>query len=672
MKQGIFVIANEHIYYNNQNCLEILDLEVNPYKGLHYYDVLIEWMDEGIAKLFSELVQGKKSDVHSTTLVHNKQNEVIILDVYGHRFHADEEGSKIIGCITDVRQKGEQLTKSLKELADMKYALDQAAIVAITDRRGKITYVNDQFCEISGYREEELIGQTHRLINSLYHSREFFKDLWRTIASGKVWKAEIRNRKKDGTYYWVDTTIVPFKDENGKPYQYLSIRFDITEKKKNEEQIRYMAYYDHLTGLANRRMFDNYLKEASISAKANKSQFGIMFIDLDSFKYINDTLGHFIGDKLLIEVGERFRKLVGDKGKVARFSGDEFAILIDRITQDKDMQQFAEGIIEGFKLPFYIEDYELNITGSIGIATYPEAGTNPQAIMKNADIAMYRVKNEQKNDYQMFNIDMNALNERIFQIQNDLSKALTEDQFYLVYQPRICPINLSIKSFEALIRWEHPEFGSVPPSEFIPIAEEAGMINTIGTWVIRSVCQQINAWRSQGYDPIPVSVNLSASQFMQAHFVDHFFHILQEFEIAPAWIQVEITETLLIENEKNVREVLEKLRAKGINVALDDFGTGYSSLAYLRKFKVDILKIDRSLIRGISTQSSEKEIASTVVQLGKSLDMTVVAEGVEEKEELEALMQLEIDEVQGYYFSKPVRVESMEHMLQTKRCLFYM
>ncbi|WP_078059993.1 putative bifunctional diguanylate cyclase/phosphodiesterase [Gracilibacillus timonensis] len=671
MKQGVFVIVQERISYMNQVCVDILDLDVKQYQDCHYSTAIAQWINKETAHCFKSLIDGNKTDIHTTAMIHTNPHEVIILDIYGHYVHS-AVGPQVIGCITDVRQKGEQLTRSLKDLADMRYSIDQAAIVAITNRRGKITYVNNKFCEISGYTAEELIGQTHQIINSHYHSRDFFKELWRTIGLGKVWKGEIRNRRKDGSTYWVNTTIVPIKDENGQPYQYLAIRYDITDKKQNEEQVRYMAFYDHLTGLANRRMFDKCLKEAINKAKQRNIKFGIMFVDLDSFKYVNDTLGHVTGDKLLIAVGERFQQMVSKRGIVARFSGDEFAILIDQIDSYNELQQFAEAIIDDFKQPFLIEDYELNITGSIGIAAYPGGGEDPEAMMKHADLAMYYVKNEQKNDYQMFNMDMNDMSQRTFQIQNDLRKALEEEQFSLVYQPRVNPIDASIQSFEALIRWEHPEFGEISPSEFIPLAEEVGMINPIGTWVIRSVCRQISLWSSNGYDLIPVSINLSASQFMQAYFVHHFFQILQEFKVDPVWVQVEITESLLIENEKGVRDILQKLRDKSIKVALDDFGTGYSSLAYLRKFKVDILKIDRSLIKGISTQSSEKLIASTVIQLGKSLDMTVVAEGLEEKEEVEAVVQLGIDEVQGYYFSKPLRVGDMERMLQTKKCLTYM
>lgn len=561
----------------------------------------------------------------------------------------------------------EKLRSTIKDLADMKYALDQSAIVAITDRQGLITYVNDKFCEISGYEKSELMGETHRIINSHYHPREFFKDMWRTIGNGQVWRGEVRNRAKDGSFYWVDTTIVPIKDDTGKPCQYLAIRYDISDKKANEEKIRYMAYYDHLTGLANRWMFEQYLTTTISRAELNQKRFGFMFIDLDNFKYINDTLGHLTGDKLLAQVGQRLEQIVGKKGYVARIGGDEFTVLIAKIHEPADMKQHALAIIDGFKQAFLTEEYELNITGSIGIATYPEAGNDAQTMMRHADLAMYRVKAKQKNDYQLFDFNMGEKNKRLFQLQNDLRRGLDENQLYLVYQPRVCPHDLSIKGFEALIRWQHPEFGVVLPGEFIPLAEEVRIIHEIGTWVIRSVCKQIQSWIQQGYDPMHVSINVSPNQFLQSNFVTQFFDILNECNVSPVWIELEITESLLVQNEQGVREILNTLQDQGVKIALDDFGTGYSSLSYLRKFKVDVLKIDRSLIQGISRDSSEKEIAATVIRLGKSLGMTVVAEGVEEEAELEALLGFGVDEVQGYYFSKPLRVYKVTKMLETKK-----
>ncbi|GIO24207.1 bifunctional diguanylate cyclase/phosphodiesterase [Oceanobacillus sp. J11TS1] len=666
MNQVEFKIKNEKIYFKEQLSDDVLNEPIASISGKNYEYALSSYVSPYVAKKFSQLVTGKQEQLHFHTTFETKEGETLVFRISGQRFES-EDGAEISGEISDMKQSDEQLTLALKELSDMKYALDQSVILAITNRQGKITHANDHFCDVSGYSRDELIGNTHQLINSGYHSRAFFKNMWRTIGQGNVWKGEIRNRAKDGSLYWVDTTIVPMINEKGEPTQYIAIRFDITDKKENEEKIRHMAYFDYVTGLANRRKFDEYLKRRTEIAGKNKEKFGIMFIDLDGFNYLNDTLGYLIGDQLLIEAARRFKKIVGDRGMIARIGEDEFVIVIDSITDAEEMQVFAASMMADFKDPFFVGGYELNLTGSIGIATYPEAGRDAATITKHAALAMYRVKGSSKNDYRFFDSDMKFSNHRSFQIKNDLRKGLDQDQFYIVYQPKVSPKDDSVTSVEALIRWKHQEFGELSPFEFIPLAEEIGMINEIGDWVIQAVCKQLQSWALEGYHPIPVSVNVSARQFLQANFVETFFSHLDTYQIDPSWIQMEITESLFIDNVKYVQQILEKIKAKGIKIALDDFGTGYSSLAYLRKLDLDILKIDRSLISGINDTSNQKEIAITIIRLGKSLGMEVVAEGVETEEELDILRNHGIDEIQGYYYSKPLGVSDMHPILKTKR-----
>ncbi|MDM8102018.1 MULTISPECIES: putative bifunctional diguanylate cyclase/phosphodiesterase [Oceanobacillus] len=667
MAQAVFKIRNKKIYFTELLSWDVLNESKDIISGEDYDNILSHYIGPHVALEFSKLVDGEEEQIHFNATVNRKNGEMVLLSIFGYQIQS-EDGVEVFGIISDDREANNQLMKALKELSDIKYALDQSVILAITDRQGKIIHANNLFSEISGYSHDELIGNTHQLINSGYHSREFFKEMWRTIGFGGVWKGEIRNRAKDGSFYWVDTTIVPVKNEKGKPVQYIAMRYDITDKKENQEKIRMMAFYDHLTGLKNRRKFDENLIQKIAYAKENQERFGIMFVDLDGFKYVNDTLGHIIGDELLIAVARRLEEIVSKNGVVARLSGDEFAILIDFITSPRDMQRYAESIITNFKEPFAIEGYQLSTTASIGISTYPEAGSDAPTMMKHADLAMYRVKGLSKNDYRFFDREMRISNQRAFQIKNDLRIGLDNNQFYLVYQPKVSPGKKDIvTSYEALIRWQHPEFQEVSPGEFIPLAEELGMINEIGDWVLENVCRQLKAWKTNGYDLLPVSINLSSSQFLQADFVDKFWSVLHAYQVDPAWIQIEITESLFIDNEKYVQQILKIMKENGIKIALDDFGTGYSSLAYLQKLDLDILKIDRSLISGISHLSIKRKIATTIVQLGKSMGMKVVAEGVETKEELDILRNHDIDEIQGYYYSKPLAIQEMSEVLKTKK-----
>lgn len=667
LAQAVFKIRNKKIYFTELLSWDVLNESKDIISGEDYDNILSHYIGPHVALEFSKLVDGEEEQIHFNATVNRKNGEMVLLSIFGYQIQS-EDGVEVFGIISDDREANNQLMKALKELSDIKYALDQSVILAITDRQGKIIHANNLFSEISGYSHDELIGNTHQLINSGYHSREFFKEMWRTIGFGGVWKGEIRNRAKDGSFYWVDTTIVPVKNEKGKPVQYIAMRYDITDKKENQEKIRMMAFYDHLTGLKNRRKFDENLIQKIAYAKENQERFGIMFVDLDGFKYVNDTLGHIIGDELLIAVARRLEEIVSKNGVVARLSGDEFAILIDFITSPRDMQRYAESIITNFKEPFAIEGYQLSTTASIGISTYPEAGSDAPTMMKHADLAMYRVKGLSKNDYRFFDREMRISNQRAFQIKNDLRIGLDNNQFYLVYQPKVSPGKKDIvTSYEALIRWKHSEFQEVSPGEFIPLAEELGMINEIGDWVLENVCRQLRAWKTNGYDLLPVSINLSSSQFLQADFVDKFWSVLHAYQVDPAWIQIEITESLFIDNEKYVQQILKIMKENGIKIALDDFGTGYSSLAYLQKLDLDILKIDRSLISGISHLSIKRKIATTIVQLGKSMGMKVVAEGVETKEELDILRNHDIDEIQGYYYSKPLAIQEMSEVLKTKK-----
>ena len=427
--------------------------------------------------------------------------------------------------------------------------------------------------------------------------------------------------------------------------------------------IEYMAFHDGLTDLPNRRLFQDQLLLKLNQAKKMNHTLGIMYLDLDRFKYVNDSLGHIVGDKLLQEVAKRLSSSVREGDLVARIGGDEFNImLLD--TDRENALEVAENILESFKKPFFIDNYELFITTCIGLSIFPYDGEDSISLLKNADAALYRAKEQGKNKYKVFHSGMNIQSYRTFLMQNDLRKAIEREELTLVYQPRVHIESGTVSSAEALLRWNHPSWGTISPVEFIPIAEETGYIVDIGEWVLRKVCEQINAWKEKEMIPVRIAINFSAQQFLQKHLVDHIQQILTEMDIEPELLEIEITETALLGNEDIITQTLQQLRKMGIKISLDDFGTGYSSLHYVRRFPVDTIKIDKSFIQDISkTKNESTAIIESIVTLTKNLNMSVIAEGVETEKQLNVLRHYHCQEFQGYLCSPPVSPKNFERFL---------
>jgi diguanylate cyclase (GGDEF)-like protein/PAS domain S-box-containing protein len=562
--------------------------------------------------------------------------------------------------LVDYQTAIEKIEHTYKELRDIKFALDKSSIVAITDRRGVITYINDKFCEVSQYAKEELINHTHSIVNSGYHDQAFFKHMWSTITEGDVWNGQVKNRAKDGSYYWMNTTIVPFLDAAGTPEQYISIRTDITEQKKVEEQIRHMAQYDELTGLANRTLFQQTLKRNILSEEI--VNIAVIFLDLDRFAVINDTMGHEAGDVILKEVANRLHKWEGCRpfALASRYGGDEFVILLNNRTEQElsDELHDIQGLIAQ---PYMINREQFHLTGSMGVAIYPQDGQQSEELIKHADMAMYNAKNTGMSLLFHYKEHKNQLNWEM-QLERSLHKAVNEESFELYYQPKVDVKSQMIIGTEALLRWRHESLGMVSPADFIPIAERSRLIIPIGTWVLKMAIAQNVKWHQEGHHSLIIAVNVSPIQLNQKHFVTMLRDILQEAGLPPKYLELEITEHVAMDNEKSVIRKLKSLQSLGVKVALDDFGTGYSSLKYLKSYGMNTLKIDQAFIRDYSPDNEANSLIPGIIALGHALGMKIVAEGVETSEQVDYLTARGCDTIQGYVYSRPVRPEELQGM----------
>ncbi|SFD89185.1 GGDEF and EAL domain-containing protein [Nitrosomonas sp. Nm166] len=664
-------------------------------------------------------------------------------------------------------------------------AIGKIALIFFTDHEGKILQVNERWCEISGYTEEELVGQDCHLLISYVHSELFAMDMWTTLSQGDIWHQEICSRNKLGALYWIDSAVIPIASTPGKIDRYLSVSVDITahkqkdlnlkerikenncldiiwdymdqdlsteqicqsilkslvsalqypemaiamielgnkqfataeykeklhnkisakiisngelcgrlqvsylqdlpfilpyeqnlidtiardlgrwyERKEAKQRIVQMATHDALTGLPNRLLLQDRIEQALVQDARHQKRMAVLFIDLDHFKTINDSLGHDIGDFLLKAVAERLLTCVRNEDTVARQGGDEFIVVLNSIAESLDAAKVAQKILDSLAQPYHIHKNELHIGGSIGIAVFPKDGTNAEALLKNSDVAMYYAKENGRNNYQFFTKELNKSAHERHTLGLDLRYALERNELVLYYQPVMDMPDNQLYSVEALLRWRHPEHKLIAPDKFISLAEETGLIIPIGEWVLRTVCRQIRIWQDQGYDVPKVAINLSGRQFRDKELIKNISCILSETKVAAKYITLEITESMLIDNIEKVVETLRCLNEMGIHISIDDFGTGYSSLSYLKRFPINTLKIDRSFVRDIVTDKNDHTIVAAIIAMAHSLEIDVIAEGIETEEQLRLLIAQKCNHYQGYYFSKPVPVSEIENILK--------
>ena len=575
------------------------------------------------------------------------------------------EPSGIIGYLTDITERIDA-QETLRLHAHIFEHSDEG--ILITDAGERIVSVNRAFTRITGYAADEVIGQTPRMLRSGLHGPAFYGEVWQRIEHEGRWQGEIRDRRKDGETYPTWVSISAVKDADDKVTHYFSIFSDITERKRAEERIHYLAYYDALTDLPNRALFYKLVDQALNEAKRNRQHGAILFIDLNRFKPINDSLGHGVGDQLLQQIGVRLREALRSEDVVARLGGDEFVVALFDIARREHAATVAQKILASFEAPFVIDQHELKVGAAVGISVYPQDGADTETLLRLSDIAMYRAKKTGADGYAFFSQEMNERALDRLKIENGLRHAIERNELLLHYQPKADLATGRIVGAEALVRWKHPEQGMVSPGDFIPIAEETGIIVQISAWVIDQALHQACALRDAGFAPIRIAVNLSARDFSPV-LPERVAGALAVHGIGPEWLELEITESMLMNSTERVITMMDELSKLGVALALDDFGTGYSSLSYLKRFPIDTLKIDRSFVMNMPGDSNDCAIAGAIVGMAKQLGHKVIAEGVETAEQLTFLKSLGCDEMQGYLLSAPVPADKFVALLSEDRRL---
>ncbi|HEY9163905.1 MAG TPA: EAL domain-containing protein, partial [Magnetovibrio sp.] len=536
--------------------------------------------------------------------------------------------------------------------------------VVITDKGGKIVDINPAYCEITGYSREELIGQNPNINQSGVHDRDFYKDMWTGLNECGHWSGEIWDKKKDGTVYPKLLTINELKNERGEVSNYVGIFTDISEIKAVEKELETLAYFDPLTDLPNRSLYRDRLKQSFSSAQRSGDKVALMLLDLDHFKYVNDTLGHQAGDELLKMVAERIEGRVREADTVARLGGDEFAVILPSINDLNTVGHIAQDVVDLLSKPFSLEGQDVYVGVSIGISIYPDDAGDGEALNKNADMAMYKAKESGRGRYNFYQSEMDEQARKRLVLERNLRRALVHDEFRVFYQPKVAIRENKIVGMEALVRWFDPDQGMISPADFVPIAEENGMIVFIDQFVLRAACSQLKHWRDAGWD-LRVAVNLSALQFRQSDLVEIVEGVLKEYDLPPGALELEITESAIMDDPDAAIALTQGLRDLGVYLSIDDFGTGYSSLAYLKKFPINTLKIDQAFVRDLTWDSDDAAIVRSVITLSESLTLNVVAEGIETEEQRKFLLEHNCGTGQGYYYSKPLPAEEFEILLKS-------
>jgi len=656
LNEGIWVIDRyNNIRFVNQALADMLGYNIEDMLGMPVFDFENQNNQSVLKKQISERKKGV-SNVYEIELLH-KQGHTVLIQVESAPLLDDQ--NKFDGFVEGIKDMTDIRSQQLK-LKMLSSAVEQSgSMVLITDKDAIIEYANPKLCSVTKYTKEELLNQNARIFQPENIVSQEVTDLWERINQGQEWQGEMQLRKKENGEIWVLMSVSSITNEQSVITHFVTVFEDVSQLKEAHLRMEELAYVDSLTGLANRILFRDRLEQVLKGLKRTEATAALLYLDLDEFKRINDSMGHDVGDAVLMKVAETLRQCVRYQDTVARMGGDEFVILLTDIDGMSGASAVARKIMDAMSEPIHLLKNEILISPSIGITLAPADSLNADILLKNADMAMYKAKSSGRNNYQFFTEEMNTQIVDHLSIENDLRQALNSDQLYVKYQPKCDIKTKKLVGVEALIRWNHPVKGELSPEYFIPIAETAGLMVKLGKWVLRTACKEIKSLEYKGMQDIELAVNLSTRQFRDPYLLETIQNTLAETDFKAVKLELEITETTLMEQIDHAIDLLDQIKALGISLTIDDFGTGYSSLNYLKRLPIDTLKIDKAFITDIPNDKDDMEIAAAVIAMAHKLGLTVVAEGVATKEHWAFLEKNNCDIAQGYLMGKPMLTDEL-------------